>query len=418
MSSPGIVIVGAGQSAAVAAYALREYGYQGSIKMVGRERHYPYERPLLSKAVLVAAEEPAVQVLGQETWARCAIEFMSEVDAVGLDLQRRQVHLAGGDTLDYEMCLLALGGEARVHPKLPRSIRGVHYVRTLDDARRLRAALQNKPRVAIIGGGFLGLEVAHSSLEAGATVTLIEQAECLLDRFLPADASMHVLSRLRAAGASTLLGTSVASVNTAPDAPIHLITDTGLTVDADEVVVAIGMQPNDALARDAGLKVSPGGGVWIDASCRTSDQHVFACGDCASQLRLGQTRPTRLESWQNANEQARSAAASMMAVTPPAPTMPWFWTDQGSLNIQILGFPATGLEYVRRGDPASGKVLWIGHRHSVPVHGVAINAGAELRTLRPLFENGLPVSLQEFQSDSVNLRAWAKQMRAQTAVTA
>ncbi|NEX64694.1 NAD(P)/FAD-dependent oxidoreductase [Noviherbaspirillum galbum] len=416
MKQPGIVIIGAGQAAAVAAHALREHGYQGCITMLGRERHKPYERPHLSKAVLVAAEEPALQVLAEDAWTRCNIEFAGGIDVIALDLEKRQVRLSDGRVLDYDKCLLATGGEARVHDSLPRSLRGVHYLRTLDDARRLREVLRHKPRVAIMGGGFLGLEVAHSALSAGASVTVVEQAACLLDRFLTAEASAHVLSGLRAAGAQVLLGSSVSTICTPPDGPIQLKTDTGLALDADEVVVAIGLQPNDALARDAGLDIAQGGGVWIDTACRTSDEHVFACGDCTSQLRPGQARPTRLESWQNANEQARMAAAAMLAEPPPAAPVPWFWTDQGSLNIQILGHPAPGLEYVRRGNPAAGKALWIGHRHSVPVHGVAFNAGADLRAIRPLFEKGIPVSLEEFSSDAVNLRTWAKQMQSQAAV--
>jgi 3-phenylpropionate/trans-cinnamate dioxygenase ferredoxin reductase component len=180
----------------------------------------------------------------------------------------------------------------------------------------------------------------------------------------------------------------------------------------DEVVVAIGLSPNDALARDAGLEIAAGGGILVDALCRTSDEHVFACGDCTSQKRPGQAAPTRLESWQNANEQARTAAAAMLGAPIPAPAVPWFWTDQGKHNIQVLGLPAPGLDYVRRGDPAAGKVLWIGHRGAIPLHGVAINAGADLRAIRPLFEQGRAVQFDDFQLDATNLRAWAKQMQA------
>jgi 3-phenylpropionate/trans-cinnamate dioxygenase ferredoxin reductase subunit len=418
MTSVGIVIVGAGQSAAVAAHALRERGYQKRITMVGRERHLPYERPLLSKAVLVDAKEPSLRVLDEDTWARCDIDLLSGIDAVALDLAQQQVRLADGQVLEYEKCLLATGGEARVHPSLPRSTPRVHYIRTIDDARRLRAALRHKPRVGILGGGFLGLEVAHSSIAAGASVILIEQASCLLDRFLPAEASAYLHSALTDAGAQILLGNSICGVHILTNDRIRLITHAGLALDVDEVIVAIGLTPNDTLARDAGLEIAPGGGVQVDALCRTTNEHVFACGDCASQQRLGQTRPTRLESWQNANEQARVAAATMLSAPAPAPTVPWFWTDQGSLNIQILGFPAADLEYVRRGDPANGKVVWLGHRHSAPVHGVALNSGSELRAIRPLFERGQPVSLQDFQLHSVNLRAWVKQVQTHTVVAA
>jgi 3-phenylpropionate/trans-cinnamate dioxygenase ferredoxin reductase subunit len=417
MTSAGIVIVGAGQSAAVAAHALREHGYRGRITMVGRERHLPYERPLLSKAVLVETSEPSLQVLADDTWMQCDIDLLRGIDAVTLDVAQQQVRLVDGQVLEYEKCLLATGGEARVHPNLPRSNPHVHYLRTIDDARRLRAALRHKPRVGILGGGFLGLEVAHSSIAAGASVSLIEYASCLLDRFLPAEASAYVHSALTDAGAQILLGTSISSVHTLDNGDIQFITNAGLELDVDEVIVAIGLAPNDALARDAGLEIAPGGGIRVDASCRTSNEHVFACGDCTSQRRRGQTAPTRLESWQNANEQARIAAAAMLYAAPPVPAVPWFWTDQGNLNIQILGFPAADLDYVRRGDPATGKALWLGHRNAVPVHGVAINAGAELRAIRPLFESGLPVPIQDFQLNSINLRAWAKQVQAHAVAT-
>lgn len=416
MTSPGIVIVGAGQAGAVAADALRKHGFRGRITMLGRERHKPYERPPLSKAVLVAAEEPGLDVLTQEAWALGDIDLLSSSDAVALDPSRREVRLADGRVLAYEMCLIATGGEASTLACAPAGHPHVHYVRTLDDARRLRAALQSKPQAAILGGGFLGLEIANSALSAGAAVTVLERATSLLDRFLPPEASAWLASGLREAGARLLLGASLGGVHSLPSGRMRLATDAG-DLEVDEVVVAIGLSPNDALARDAGLEIAAGGGILVDALCRTSDEHVFACGDCTSQQRPGQTAPTRLESWQNANEQARTAAAAMLGAPIPAPAVPWFWTDQGKHNIQVLGLPAPGLEYVRRGDPATGKVLWVGHRGAIPLHGVAVNAGADLRAIRPLLEQGRPVQFDDFQLDATNLRAWAKRMQADAVPT-
>ncbi|MGO4392788.1 NAD(P)/FAD-dependent oxidoreductase [Variovorax sp. M-6] len=416
MTSPGVVIVGAGQSAAVAAHSLREHGYRGRITMLGRERHKPYERPPLSKAVLVATEEPRLEVLTEESWTRSDIVLLSGSDAVALDLAQQHVRLADGQVLEYEMCLIATGGEANTLASAPPANPRVHYLRTLDDARRLRAALQVKPQVAILGGGFLGLEIANSALSAGAAVTVLERAATLLDRFLPPEASAWLESGLRDAGAQILLGVSLSDVHSLPSGRMRLITDVG-DLEVDEVIVAIGLLPNDALARDAGLEIAAGGGILVDATCRTSNEHVFACGDCTSQQRPGQIAPTRLESWQNANEQARTAAAAMLGAPLPGPAVPWFWTDQGKHNIQVLGLPAPDLEYVRRGDPAEDKVLWIGHRGSVPLHGVAINAGSDLRAIRPLFNRRQPVQLEDFQLDTINLRAWAKQMQADADAT-
>jgi 3-phenylpropionate/trans-cinnamate dioxygenase ferredoxin reductase subunit len=411
MTAPGVVIVGAGQSAAVAAHTLREQGYRGSITMLGRERHRPYERPPLSKAVLTAVEEPGLDVLTEDAWARSGIELLSNSEAVAVDLQRRHVRLADGRVMGYEKCLIATGGEAQTLPCVPAAHPRVHHIRTLDDARRLRASLQVRPQVAILGGGFLGLELAHSALAAGASVTVLERAASLLERFLPCEASAWLETRMRDAGAKLLLGSSLSDVQASPSGRLRLTTGAG-QLEVDELVVAVGLSPNDSLAREAGLEVAAGGGILVDASCRTSNEHVFACGDCTSQQRPDQTAPTRLESWQNANEQARTAAAAMLDAPPPAPAVAWFWTDQGRHNIQVLGLPAPDLEYVRRGDPSSDKVMWIGHRASVALHGVAINAGSDLRAVRPLFERREPVQWDDFPLHTTNLRAWVKQMQA------
>ncbi|VTU30667.1 NAD(P)/FAD-dependent oxidoreductase [Variovorax sp. RA8] len=417
MTSPGVVIVGAGQSAAVAARTLREQGYRGCITMLGRERHRPYERPPLSKAVLTAVEEPRLDVLTEDAWVRNDIELLSNSEAVAVDLQRRHVRLADGRVIGYERCLIATGGEAQTLPFVPTAHPRVHHIRTLDDARRLRASLQVRPQVAILGGGFLGLEVAHSALSAGASVTVLERAASLLVRFLPCEASAWLEARMRDAGAKLLLGASLSDVHASPSGRMRLIAGAG-DLEVDELIVAVGLSPNDSLAREAGLEVAAGGGILVDASCRTSNEHVFACGDCTSQQRPGQTAPTRLESWQNANEQARTAAASMLGAPLPAPAVPWFWTDQGQHNIQVLGLPAPDLEYVRRGDLASDKVMWIGHRGSVPLHGVVINAGSDLRAIRPLFERGQPVQWEDFPLHTTNLRAWVKQLQAHASTTA
>jgi 3-phenylpropionate/trans-cinnamate dioxygenase ferredoxin reductase subunit len=416
MSADPILIVGAGQSAAMAALSLRDNGWRRRIVMVGREHHQPYERPPLSKALLVEVEEPRLQVVSEDAWARADVEFSSGTEVLSLDLAQRQAVLSTGQRVVYDKCLLATGGQARSLPCVPAAHPRVHVLRTLDDARKLRAALQHEPHVAILGGGFLGLEIAHSALARGAQVTVIERAATLLDRFLPAEVSGWLEAELRAAGARLLLNTSVAEFHAAADHSFRLVTEDGASIDVDEVVVAVGLVPNDELARNAGLAIAAGGGVRVDAHCRTSDENVFACGDCASQPRTPGAAPSRLESWQNANEQARAAAAAMLGLPLPAAPVPWFWTDQGAHNLQILGSPAADLAYVRRGDPGAGKALWVGHRAGTPVHAVAVNAGAELRALRPLLELARPVALQDFPLASVNLRAWVKQQLADAVI--
>jgi len=416
MSSGSIVIVGAGQSAAVAALTLREHGYTGVIRMLGREQHRPYERPPLSKSVLVDEQMPSLDVLSADQWARADVEFLSGTEALALDPARHQVRLRDGGVVEYEYCLLATGGEARTLPSLPREGARTYYIRTLEDALRLRAALHRGAHVVILGGGFLGLEVAHSASAAGASVTVVESAGRLLDRFVPASISGWLESELAGAGVQLRLRESVRDCSSLEDGRLLIETSGGGRLAADAVVVAIGLVPNDALARGAGLDVAQGGGILVDAHCRTSDRHIYACGDCTSQKRPGQVMPTRVESWQNANEQARTAAAGILAAPAPIPPVPWFWTDQGKHNIQILGAPAADLDYVRREDPSAAKALWLGHRHGIPVHGIAINAGADLRALRPLFERGQPVQLDDFHLPGTSVRAWSKRQAADAMV--
>ncbi|OZI18586.1 ferredoxin reductase [Bordetella genomosp. 9] len=414
-----IVIVGAGQGGAMAAAALRAQGYAGKLTLVGREFHPPYERPPLSKAVLRdAAAETAAAIHAEAYYAEQDIALLRGVEALALDRAARRISLSNGTWLAYDRCLLATGGQARTLPSLPPGMPGVHYVRTLDDARGLRACLSGgarAARVAVVGGGFLGLEIASTALESGADVAVVESADRLLPNALPAPLSTWLAARATALGARLHLGARIASILPATtDATAGgLALDSGVVLPADAIVVAIGLQPDVALARAAGLEIdADNGGIRVDAHCRTADPHVLAIGDCASQHRDLLGRHARLESWQNANEQARVAAAAMLDADPPAAPYPWFWTDQFGCNIQMLGMPVAGLSYVCRGTAAPGdaapRLIWLGHRDGVPVHGVAINAAADLRQMRLLFERGIRVDPAGFADTDVPLKPWIK----------
>lgn len=414
-TSAPIVIVGGGQTAARAAHALREAGWEAGVVVIGGEAHRPYERPPLSKAVLCEAEEPALDVLPAAQFDGCALQFIAGVRAERLDAQRRTVTLADGRLLNYSQCLLATGGRARTLAALPPGTPRVHYLRSLDDARRLRTALAPGVRLAVVGGGFLGLEAAASACGRGADVTLLEAAPTLLSRFLPADAGAWLAAATVARGIALRLGRGLRSVQ----ADLHgvgLVLDDGEALHADHVLVAVGLEPETALASAAGIAIDAcNGGIAVDALCRSSDAHVFAAGDCASQFNPHLGLQLRLESWQNANEQARAAAAGMLGLAPPIAPYPWFWTDQGPHNLQMLGLAAPDLTYVRRGDPAAdAKALWIGHRNGVPVHGIALNAGGELRALRTLFDTRTPFDPDAFVAHGGPLRAWVKAIQAAT----
>lgn len=404
-----IAIVGAGQAAARAAHALRALGCQTEIVMLGAEAHAPYERPPLSKAVLLGDEEPALDVLPDPQLRDCALDFRPGVRVRALDTARQALVLEDGSTLRYGRCLLATGGAARQHPALPPGMAGVHYLRTLDDARALRAALRPGARLCIVGAGFLGLEAAASALRRDVHVTLIERAPELLGRFVPPELADWLAGRLRAQGAMLRTGRTVRAAHPGAGG-LTLQLDDGTTAEADCVLVAIGLAPEVGLAQAAGLAIdAANGGIAVAPDGRSSDLHVFAAGDCASQFNPYLERHLRLESWQNANEQAQAAAAGLLGLAPPAPPFPWFWSDQGPHNLQMLGLAEPGLCYVRRGDPASmAKALWIGHRDGIPVHGIALNAGADLRALRPLFERRADFDPVAFSAPATALRPWVK----------
>ena len=408
-----IVVVGAGQAAARAAHALREAGYGGELVLVGAEAHRPYERPPLSKAVLCQAQEPVLDVLPSAQFDGCGLRFVAGVRAERLDPVGRRIHLSDGRVLAYRQCLLATGGRARTLAALPPGTPRVHYLRSLDDARRLRAVLAPGVRLAVVGGGFLGLEAAASAQAQGAQATVVESAPALLSRFLPADASAWLAQAARTQGVALQLGRTLREAR-ADTNGVQLVLDDGALLQADQLLVAIGLEPHSELARDAGLAIDArNGGIAVDAQCRSSDPHVFAAGDCASQFNPHLGLQLRLESWQNANEQARAAAAGMLGLPTPAAPYPWFWTDQGPHNLQMLGLAAPDLAYVRRGDPAANaQALWIGHREGVPVHGIALNAGGELRALRALFDTRTPFDPDAFAAHAGPLRAWVKATQA------
>lgn len=426
-----ILIIGAGQAGAVAAATLRELGHEGAITLVGQEAHAPYERPPLSKDALQTADAHGrTSVHPEDFYERQRITLLTGTEVVRIDAGRRIARLADGRDLPYSRCLLATGGRARELPGLPRGTPGVHYIRTLDDAAALRAGLAPQTRVAVIGGGFLGLEVASTARALGAEVTVLESAPRLLERVLPEALSDWLAERARHAGVDLRLGARIAGCDRQPhaDAAIRhqarfLITlQDAATVAADIVVVAIGLTPEVSLAVQAGLALDPAnGGIAVNAACRSSDPHLYAAGDCASQHRSRLGMALRLESWQNANEQARAAAAGMLGQPAPAEPYPWFWTDQYGCNVQMLGLPQPGLVYACRGVPQAQaetpRFIWLGHRDGVPVHAIAVNAGGDLRQLRVLFEQAIAIDPQRYADETVALKPLVKACQQRAATT-
>ena len=342
-----IVIVGAGDCGTRAAIALREHGFTGSVTLVGDESVPPYERPSLSKQVLHEdADDPPVIASAQHL-RDIEITWVPGASATGIDRVEQHVLLASGDRLAYNKLLLATGARAR-QPAIgePGVIR---TLRSLPNAEALRQLLTPETRLLVIGGGFIGLEVAATAVARGCTVTVIEFAHRLMSRVVPAAVASIVQERHLTAGVDLRCGVGVDRIDGHGEAWAVVLTD-GTTVIADVILAGVGVVANTELAAAAGLTVS--NGISVDENLRTVDPAIFAAGDCCSfphPLYGGQR--IRLEAWKNALDHAEIAARNILGEQVTCDTVPWFWSDQYELGIQIAGLhAAAAYEVVRSRD--------------------------------------------------------------------
>jgi 3-phenylpropionate/trans-cinnamate dioxygenase ferredoxin reductase subunit len=341
-----IVIVGAGDCGTRAALAIRKTGWDGALTLVGTEPVSPYERPPLSKAVLVDDGSPP-PITSATQLAKLDIAWRPGVEATAVDRGHHQVVLAGGERLGYDRLLLATGARAR-RP----AIQGPDVVltlRNLDDALALRARLDRGTRLVVIGGGFIGLEVAATAIGRGCAVTVIEFAHRLMSRVVPAKVAEVIEARHRQAGVDLRCGIGVDRIEPRGDAFAVVLTDQAVIV-ADVVMAGVGAVPNTELAASAGLTVS--NGISVDDRLRSDDPAIFAAGDCCSfpHPLYGGAR-VRIEAWRNALEQAEVAARNLLGDDAICESVPWFWSDQYELGLQIAGLhAAAAYDVVRRRD--------------------------------------------------------------------
>jgi 3-phenylpropionate/trans-cinnamate dioxygenase ferredoxin reductase subunit len=337
----GMVIIGAGECGTRAALALRQAGYDGAVTLIGAEPHAPYERPPLSKDAITAAAPAPKAIGGAERLAEAGIDFRPSRSALGIDRTARRV-LLEGETIPYERLLLATGARPRPLPLPGADGPTVVTLRTLDDAARIRAALGPGRHLAVIGGGFIGLELAASARKLGAEVTVIEALPRLLTRGVPAEVAQVLYERHIAEGVSFHFGARLTAITAAG---VVLVEDT--VIRADLVVVGIGALPNTELAVAAGLAID--NGIAVDATLATSDPDIFAAGDCCSFPQpLYDDRRVRLESWRSAQEQGTLAARNMLGSAEPVSGVPWFWSDQHDLSLQIAGLAEGAVTHVHR----------------------------------------------------------------------
>lgn len=348
---PHFVIVGAGECGARAAFALREKGFDGDITLIGAESLAPYERPPLSKQALVETIEPKF-VATAERYGEQSIDLRLDTTVTAIHPGDRTVRLADGQTLGYDKLLLATGASPRAFPGVDTTNGHIRMLRTHADALALRSALHPGQHIAIIGGGFIGLELAATARKLGADATVIEGLPRLLKRGVPEEIAEMITERHRLEGVDIRCGEAIDAVREEADgATIHLAN--GQVISANLVLVGIGASPNIALAEAAGLTID--NGIAVNERLETSAPDIYAAGDCCSfPLALYGGRRVRLESWRNAQEQANLAAANMLGEAIEISAVPWFWSDQYDLTLQIAGLAEGATSHVRRdlGDEA------------------------------------------------------------------
>jgi len=405
-SDSGVIIVGAGQAGVDSAAALRLAGFQGPIVLVGEEASLPYSRPPLSKAFL-AGEMPAelLHLRTAQQLVEQGIEYLPGRSAIRLDRQGHLVELDDGSVLPYSHLVLATGGD-------PRRLPGAEYerasnvlvLRTMTHASDLRSRMKPGTRAVIIGGGYIGLEIASAARAAGVEVTILEAAPRVLARVTSPVMSEFYQRVHDEEGVKIVLDARIASctVNGHGDVA-EVVLDDGRRFASDFVLVGIGLAPRTELAEEAGLAVD--NGILVDDSMRTSDPAIFAVGDVARHPDPQHGGTRRLESVPNASEQGKCVAAAILGAPRAYDALPWFWSDQYDVKLQVAGLAQNYDSIVLRGDPAQGRrfaALYL--RDDVMVAADVVNSPSEFAMCRRLITQNAHLEKTKLRDPSVPLK--------------
>ena len=400
-----LVIVGGGHAAAQLAASLAEKQFPGSIVLVSDEPEIPYHRPPLSKTLIKDPEAPLPELRGASFYEQAGITLKLGTRAVAIDRAGKRLRLsssAGQEDLAYDHLVLATGACVRELPQAPVGTPGVHYLRTYAQARALRDALPGAQRVVVLGGGFIGLELAATARHLGKEVTVFEAMPRLLTRSVSPEISSFLLETHRGAGVDIRLGSTVDGLEMAQDRAVGVVSG-GVVVPADIIIAGIGATPNVDLAREAGLTCD--NGIVVDATLATGDPAISAIGDCTSFPHPAWPQPLRLESVQNANDQARTLAARLCGDPQPYTAVPWFWSDQGEARLQITGLWRPGYESVVR-PAARGKGFSVLHFEGDALRAIeSVNSPVDQMTARKLMQAGLSPAKGTAADPAVPLKA-------------
>jgi 3-phenylpropionate/trans-cinnamate dioxygenase ferredoxin reductase subunit len=398
--------VGAGHGGVQAAASLRDEGFDGRIALVGDETELPYHRPPLSKAFLKGeVDAGGLSLRAEAFFHEHRIDLVFGSKAVVLHRAVRQVELESGVRLDYDRLILATGARARELKVPGADFRNVHALRTLRDAVAIKAELGAAKRVVIIGAGFIGLEIAATALKLGGEVTVLEIADRPMGRAISSTLSAFFAEAHRAFGAVLKLKCGVTAIHGVGGQATEVETSTGERLPCDVVVAGVGIVAEDALAFASGLVCE--NGIVVDETMTTSDPDISAIGDCAAFPNRLLGRRVRLESVQNATDQAKCAAKAILGKGAPYDALPWFWSDQGDLKLQIAGLSHDVDAWVTRGDPASRAFAVFGFKDGALRVVETVNKGAEHMAARRLIPAGTKITPAEAADLAFDLRKLA-----------
>jgi len=402
-SGKRVVIVGAGHAGGSVAALLRQYGFQGSITLIGDEPLAPYHRPPLSKAWLKgAATATSLALKPPNFYVEHNIELQLDTRALKIERDRREVLLADGTALPYNFLILATGARPIALPVAGAELRAVMALRTAIDAEALKKAIAPGTRIAIVGGGYIGLEVAASCRALNAEVVVLERESRLLARVASKPLSDFFYELHQQHGVRFELNANVVGFSGKDGQVTAVQLADGRLLDCDAVVVGVGATPNDELATQAGLETTRG--IVVDAQARTSDPHIFAIGDVTLRPMPIYQRMLRLESVPNVLEQAKQAACAITGRVAPPSEVPWQWSDQYDCKLQIAGYAFDVDRIVIRGDAASGKFAVL-HLQGNRLQTVeAVNSPAEFMMGRQLIGSRTHVDTQALRDSSISLK--------------
>ncbi len=333
--SEHVVIVGAGHAAGQLAQSLRMDGFEGDITIVGDEPYAPYQRPPLSKGLISGAETlDDLYLRDPEGYSEIGVELVLNTAVTAIDRENKSLTLSTGGTLSYDKLVLATGTRVRELPLPGAELENVFYLRTLDHSQAIQDVMAPGRKLTVIGGGFIGLEMAASAAKLGLDVTVLEAAERLMGRAVSHEISAFYKDHHEEQGVDVRTGIGIAELSGDGAVEVIALTD-GDQIAADIVVIGIGVLPNAELAEEAGLAVE--NGIVVDEFCKTNDPDIFAIGDCTNHPNPAAGRNIRLESVQNAVDQARTVSGVICGKDAPYSALPWFWSDQFDLRLQIAG---------------------------------------------------------------------------------